>query len=258
VTPDVGIYARAASGFRIGGVNESATIATQEGIAVPATYAPDSLWDYEMGAKGYFLDRRLFLDLTLYHIDWSNEQEDALAAGVYNYTLNVGKSTTNGVEFDANYRPIPDLILSGSITYVDATLAQDLPASVADAGTPGLKGDRMPFVPKVSFAGQVEYDHQITDQFTGYLATDFSYHGDSFTQFRASIGTEPPDYITELPSYFLWDLRAGVRWSNYDLSVFAENVTNSAAWTGASAGLEGVLVYSPRPRTFGLRLAAKF
>jgi hypothetical protein len=162
------------------------------------------------------------------------------------------------VEFDANFRPIPDLSLSGSITYVDARLAQDLPASVADAGTPGHKGDRMPFVPALSFAGQAEYDHQLTDQFKGYIATDITYHGDSFTQFEASTGAEPPDYITELPSYFLWDMRAGVRWSNYDLSVFAENLTNTAAWTGAASSLEGILVYSARPRTVGARLAAKF
>ena len=144
INPNVSTYARAASGFRIGGINEAATIASQEGIAVPISFGPDSLWDYEAGVKAYFFDRRLFIDLAYFHIDWSQEQETATAAGVFQYTLNVGSSAVNGVEFSATTHPIAGLTMAASFSWVDATLAQDLPLSVVGAGTPGMAGDTMP------------------------------------------------------------------------------------------------------------------
>jgi len=256
-TPDLSVYARAASGFRLGGINESSTIAAEAGVPIPSTFGPDQLWDYEVGLKAYFLQHRLFVDLAAYHIDWTNEQESAEAIGVFGYTLNVGKSDINGIELNSTFSPIPDLTLSGSITYVNAVLGQDLPASVAASGTPGVKGNRLPFVPNWSFAGQGEYDHHFGD-LVGYVQFDFTYHGDSFTAFEPSPPGIPNDFYTQLPAYFLLDAAVGVRWANYDATVFAQNLTDSAAWLAADANNGGVLVHSPRPLTIGVRLNAKY
>lgn len=263
VDPDVSLYARAASGFRIGGINEAAVIASQEGIKIPSSFGPDSLWDYEAGAKIYLLDRKVFLDLAVYRIDWSGEQEDALAAGVFNYTLNVGQSTVNGVELSSTFHPTSGLTFTGDVTYVDAYLSTNLPASVVTAGTPGDTGDRAPFVPRLSVAGVAEYEHSLSAQMVGYVQGDFTYHSNSFSAFRAVTADQiaagaPNNFDTELPAYFLLDLKAGVRFNRFDLSVYAQNVTNSAAYLGVRAGLDAVRVYSPPPRTVGVDLVAHF
>jgi len=257
-TNDVSLYVRAASGFRIGGINEAATVAAQEGIAVPSSYAPDSLWDYEGGIKAYFLERRLFVDLSVYHIDWSGEQEDALAGGVYNYTLNVGKSTINGVELSSTVRPIEGLSLSGSVTYVNAVLASNLPATVVDAGTPGRKGDRSPFVPEWTASGQAEYDHPVFGDYTGYGQASFTYRSDEFTALEPSVAPVPQDYYTELKPYFLLDLKAGLRFDRYDLALYATNVTNAVAEVGARAALDAIRIFPARPRTVGIAVSAHF
>ena len=271
-TPDVSVYGRIASGFRLGGVNEGSTIAAQAGIAVPATFQPDSLWDYEVGVKAYLFDHKLYFDLTGYHIDWTNEQESAEAQGVFGYTLNVGASSINGVELNSAWKPIPDLTLNGAITFVDAKLAKDLPAEVVESGTPGVKGDRLPFVPRLSISGQGEYDHHFDNDVVGYFQAGFVYHSNSFTAFRPSPacvpGTGgagqpacklvPSSFYTELPSYFLLDLVAGARWEKYDASVFVQNATNTAAWLAADANNGGVLVHSPRPLTVGVRINARY
>ncbi|MEI9963413.1 MAG: TonB-dependent receptor [Caulobacteraceae bacterium] len=263
-TPDVSFYARASSGFRIGGINQAATIASQEGIPVPAAYGPDSLWDYEAGAKIYLLDRRLYLDMAGYHIDWDGEQETALANGVYSYTLNVGKTTVNGGEFSATYKPVPDLTLQGSISYVDAQLAADFPTSVTNSGYAGVKGDRAPYVPHVTFAGRADYQHPISDSVVGYAQTDFKYRSDEYTAFAPTTAEQlgnagaVSDFYTRLPPYFLLDLRAGVRWDRYDVSLFMNNVTNKAAWAGAQPKLDAIRIFSPPPRTFGVHLTAHF
>jgi iron complex outermembrane receptor protein len=261
-TPDVSFYVRAASGFRLGGINEEATIASQTGTTIPFFYGSDSLWDYEGGVKAYLLDRTLYLDLTGFHIDWSNEQENGIAHGTFDYILNAGKTTTNGLEFDATWRPLPELTLSGGVTYVDARLASDLPASVVSAGTPGVTGDPMPFVPHWQATGQAEYDHPLTDRITGYLQGDFAYHGSSFSAFEPTTAAQNAagngDYDTAIPAYWLLDLKAGVRWDKYDVSVFVRNVANTFAWAGANPNDGGLFVYTAPPRTIGVRVSARY
>ena len=261
VTPDLSLYARAASGFRIGGVNEATEIAEETGIHIPATFGPDTLWDYEGGFKAYFLDRKLFLDVGGFHIDWSNEQQFGVAYGVYDYTLNVGSTAVNGMELNTTYRPIPDLTFSGGFTYIVAELGSNLPPDVVDAGTPGVIGDPVPFVPRWIGTAQAEYDRRLTDQFLAYLQGDFTYHGSSFSAFQAVPANAAPglqSYDTELPAYFLLDLKAGVRWARYDVSIFARNVTNTVAWMGASPSDGGLQVWSATPRTIGLMVSANF
>ncbi|HEY1751072.1 MAG TPA: TonB-dependent receptor [Caulobacteraceae bacterium] len=257
-TPDVSFYARAASGFRLGGVNQEATIASQTGTPIPFFYGSDSLWDYEGGVKAYLFDRSLFVAATIFYIDWSNEQEEGVAHGTYDYILNAGKTTTAGLEFDTTWRATPELTFSGGFTYVDAKLASDLPASVVSAGTPGSSGDPMPFVPHWQATGQAEYEHPLTDRFTGYGQLDFSYHGGSFTAFEPGTALSGPDYDTAIPAYWLVDLKAGVRWDKYDASIFVRNVGNTYAWVGANPGVGGDFVYTAPPRTIGVQFSAHY
>jgi hypothetical protein len=56
-------------------------------------FEADFLWDCEGGVKTYFLERRLYLDFTYYHIDWSNQHINAIAQGAFEYPLNAGKTT---------------------------------------------------------------------------------------------------------------------------------------------------------------------
>lgn len=141
-TPDVSFYIRAASGFRLGGINQEATIASQTGFPIPFFYGSDSLWDYEGGVKAYLFNHSLYVDLTGFHIDWSNEQENGTAHGTFAYILNAGKTTTDGIEFDTTWRPTEELTLSGGFTYVDARLGSNLPATVFQGGTPASSATR--------------------------------------------------------------------------------------------------------------------
>jgi outer membrane receptor protein involved in Fe transport len=276
MTPEVSFYARAASGFRLGGINQEATIASQTGFPIPLSYGSDSLWDYEGGVKAYLFDRSLYLDATLFHIDWSNEQEEGIAHGTYSYILNAGKTTTDGLEFDTTWRATQELTFSGGFTYVDAKLGTELPLSVFEAGTPGTVGNPMPFVPHWQATGQATYEHPITDRFTGYGQVDFSYHGSSSSAFETSAQgqvqataicpvTTPPtpcvvpnDYDTAVPAYWLVDLKAGLRWDKYDAAIFIRNVANSYAWVGANPGVGGVFVYTAPPRTIGVQFSAHY
>ena len=212
--------------------------------------------------KAYLFDRKVFADFTVFHIDWSNEQENGIAHGTYDYILNAGKTQTDGIEFDTTWRPVQNLTLSGGFTYVSAQLASDLPPNVVAGGTPGVTGDPMPFVPHWEATGQAEYDHPLTDRFTGYLEGDFSYHGSSFSAFEATTPAQTAagtgDYDTAIPAYWLLNLKAGVRWDRYDFAVFVRNVANTYAWEGANPNDGGLFVYTAPPRTVGVKVSAHF
>jgi len=249
----ISLYARAASGFRLGGVNTATSLAQAAGVTFPGTYKPDSLWSYEVGIKGYALDHRLFFDLTGYHIDWSNQQLSAVSAGAFAYTINAGKTSSNGVEFNATLKPVGGFSVSGAITYVDAKLDQALPAAVVAAGTIGNKGDRVPLTPRWTGSATAEYETPLTDRLTGFVQGNVTYHGDSYSSFNRAT-----TFDTYLPSYTLVGAKIGVRGTGWEADIYGENLGNAVPYLGVVPSLDGTRVFTARPRTIGARLISHF
>ena len=242
---DVNLYARAASGFRIGGINNDYNPANLP--QVPLGYKPDSLWDYEGGLKAYFINRKLYVDLTIYHLAWTNEQIQGIADGSFQYTLNAGKTTTDGAQFDVTYLLTPGLTLNAALTYNDARLAQTLPPDVTAAGNGGNKGDPLPLSPRVVAALGLNYDFPITDRLRGYATASLSYRDSMQLGFNST-----NEFYAQLPPYTLVDVKAGFRWSHYSFGLFVRNIGNAVAWTGLQKSTDGTRVFSPAPRTIGL------
>jgi outer membrane receptor protein involved in Fe transport len=253
-TSDLSIYGRIASGFRIGGTNNVAALASQVGVSIPGSYGSDKLWDYEIGAKAYLAQHRLYLDGTIYQMNWTGQQLSATdPTGAFSYVLNAGKTRIRGAEFKATYSLPDGLSFGGGITYTDAVLRSDLSAAVVQAGTIGLKGDRLPRVPHWTFAGQAEYDYRLDDRRSLYAQSNFSYRGSSYYSFDKLNA-----FDEKLPSYFLLGLRLGYRTGPFDASFFINNLTNKVAIVGMDSGTHGVKVFSDTPRTIGARFQANF
>ncbi|MBZ6377146.1 TonB-dependent receptor [Pacificimonas flava] len=244
-------YGRVASGFRPGGANNAAAAADQ-GITVPAQYEADELWNYEIGAKSWLLDRLLYVELALYHIDWSNQQISVTdPGGTFVYISNAGKTEVNGVELQINAQPAKGLSTSFGVTYTDSTLAEDMPSTAEVAG---LDGDTLPYSPKWAFAGQLGYEGEISSTVEGYVSTDFNYRGESATSFNDS----DPNYA-ELDDYFLLNGQVGVRFDNHaDVSLFVDNILDTVPQIGLRISGDGYRVYTTRPRTIGLRASFDF
>ncbi|MBW1810119.1 MAG: TonB-dependent receptor [Deltaproteobacteria bacterium] len=66
-TRDLKTYARLARGFRSGGFN------SPEG-SNPAAYDPEFVWNYELGLKSCYWDKKLTVNLTLFQMDIHNQQ----------------------------------------------------------------------------------------------------------------------------------------------------------------------------------------
>lgn len=251
ITDNTTLYARAASGFRPGGVNDSAN-AADYGVTVPAGYEADELWNYEVGAKSYLLDQRVYAEFTLYRIDWDKQQISVTdPGGTFVYIANAGKSVVNGAEAMINASFDNGLSGNLAVTFTDSSLSEDLPNT---AETSGYDGDRLPYTARWAMSGQLEYEFPM-DWFdsTGYVNTNFNFRDDSYTAFNSD-----DDNYAKLDSYLLVGLRAGMRTDSWEAGLFVDNLTDEAPEIGLRVTGDGYRVYTTRPRTIGLTYSLRF
>jgi iron complex outermembrane receptor protein len=133
VSPDVMTYATVSKGYREGGPLFqlpnlcTADLANLGPSASPTAYKPDSIWNYELGAKTEWPDHRLTINGAVYYIDWTNIQQTiALPTCGFVFTGNFGTASSKGTEFEMNYEPTAAL-----------KLIQRSQAHVHDSGCPG-------------------------------------------------------------------------------------------------------------------------
>ncbi|MGN6516226.1 MAG: TonB-dependent receptor [Rhizomicrobium sp.] len=247
VDDDTTIYGRIAKGFRPGGPNTTpagAPCVPGPGVSCPPLiFGADSLINYEIGAKGEIPSANLTFDADAFLINWDNIQ---LIASVANtgVTVNGGSARSQGFEGNITWNPVDRLTINLNGAYVDAHLTSDTPdLDLSD----GHSGDPLAWVPKWSLALSGDYQFLPIGGFTPYVGATWRYVDRRFSDFEgqstinafALMGI-PLAAQTVLPSYNTLDLRAGVNWDNWNLEIFAKNVTDAKIFTGFSAtGISG-------------------
>jgi iron complex outermembrane recepter protein len=249
ITDDLMVYARAASGFRPGGPN----FVLAPGLGNP-TFAADSLWNYEIGEKATFLDKRVTLDFDVYDILWKNIQVTVNNGGV-NQLENAGTARVKGAEMALSYRIFSPLTLSASAAYTDARLTSPAPVlGLADSGA------RLPLSPRFNFALMSTYNFNIVDNYTGAVTVTDRYVGGR----NAGFGT-PVSPLYALGSYNTADVNVSVYAPHgLEVGLFLKNVFDKAGEVSAATlanqynPAAPVPVYISEPRTVGVALKVKF
>jgi iron complex outermembrane receptor protein len=113
------IYVTASRGFRPGGINDPISPSV---CGFFPGFKSDSLWNYELGAKSSWDDRKLTLDGVLFYIDFKDFQTQETLAYGFADIQNAGTLISKGLELTA--RPIGPLLLSFGLTYTDSTLPE--------------------------------------------------------------------------------------------------------------------------------------
>lgn len=249
ITDDVMVYARAASGFRPGGPN----FVLSPGLGNP-TFAPDRLWNYEVGEKSAFLDKRATLDFDLYDILWKDIQVTVNNGGV-NQLENAGIARVTGAELAFNYRVLPVLTLGGSAAYTDARLTSSAP--VIGVKNPGA---RLPLSPRYNFALVGSYNFNLVENYSGALNVTDRWVGERLAGFGTPIS---PQY--RLASYNITDVNLSVDAPHgLEYGLFVRNVFDKAGEVSASVLANEYNPASPvpvvlaQPRTVGLSVKYKF
>ena len=89
-----------------------------------------TLWDYEVGWKAAFADRRLTWTGALFRIDWSHLQQ-LMPTSVFSYIVNAGSARSDGFETQIEARVYPGLALEAGASLANAHLIGPQPLSRA-------------------------------------------------------------------------------------------------------------------------------
>ena len=132
-SPDLNIYAAFNQGWKAGGIDSFRVQTTlpgftqffgQDAVAfggLPSVYDPEQSDSYEAGVKGRFLDRKLLINLALYHYKYRDLQVSVQQGGS-SVIENVGRARGNGVELETQLRPADWLDLFANAAYNDTKI----------------------------------------------------------------------------------------------------------------------------------------
>lgn len=254
------LYANVSKGFRVGGAQRPAPVTCAADLAalgidqIPRTYGSDSVWAYEVGAKGSFLDRKVQAEASVFQLDWKNIQRSvALPQCNLSYIDNLGAARSRGFDLSLTARPVPSLTLGLAVSYTNAKYTKDVPVAaplfiVRDGDTLGNR----PWT--VYLNGQ--YDFPLGSG-EAYVRADYSYESrNKQAPFPDRVDYDPA--IPRPPETHLVTLRAGSKFDGLDVSVFVDNLFDSKTNFGLSRDTRTSPIFfggSFRPRTIGLTVS---
>jgi outer membrane receptor protein involved in Fe transport len=245
-------YGTVSTGFRSGGLNA----VSEPFEPIPAAYSPDTLTNFEVGAKGRLFDGLFDYQADVYFIRWDNIQvQETTADGAFVYQGNAGTAHVKGVEFEFTAHPIQYLSANFAGSYQDAYLTEGATAAQKALNpTLGVTGDAIPNVPKYQFSFGLNYTRPMIGDLQGVVATDVTYR-DAVNAYFAS-NTE---FNLPLAPYTLVNLRLGVIDGPWSVTAFARNLTDKRAEVSAiNSSQDPDALLTVRPRTIGLTATRKF
>lgn len=256
LTPENIVYATFSTGFRPGGINRAGTA---------EAFGADTLFNYEIGTKNTFFDRRFTANLTLFWQDWRDVQVAFQPPGGSGVVLvgNVGSAESKGIEAEFTWREDNGLSLTASGTYVDAQLTEPF---VLFGNVTAPAGTRLPLTPR--FKGNIigRYDWDI-----GPNRAHVQLAG-------VYVGERNPVVVTRdlaktgvLPAFATLDGAVGLTGGGWNVEVYMRNITDTRGqlsraarcninFCGPSSADPVGQIYSifNQPRTLGIRVGRQF
>jgi iron complex outermembrane recepter protein len=260
---DLMAYFSWARGFRGGGFNGGFTAPTPE---VLEPFAPEFIDSFEIGLKATPLGGPGFLNISLFRADRADQQvSQALSQGALPVTVtrNAASSTTEGFETEFAVQPIDDLLIEGSVAYLDASYDEFVNAVDANTGTAiDRSGQSFPFVPRwqthlgvqYSISGPLFDPTWLRGEITGRV--DWSWQSDV-------VNWGPEVLELTQPAYHLVSLRLAYAFDGgrSEIAFFGQNLTDEEYFRDSLAqafALGSVIRYYEPPRVFGVELTRSF
>jgi len=262
LNPSSNLYTTIAKGFRLGGPTgpvpayepngpPPATAGTCDtdyrtfGLTgAPTEYQSDSLWSYELGSKGRYLNNRLAINAAVYAINWSNIQQtiNLPTCGFY-FTTNVGDAKVYGseLEIQALVTPALTLALNAGSTHAYISSVNAEGAGIVSPGEWVLN------VPIYTITPSFDYDAPITDGMTAFVRADFPYTGRS----RGYFDSSGLPHVFQ-PGYGILNMSVGITRDKLSVGLYAKNLLNwknIIQYPSVNSVQEG---YTVRPMTVGI------
>lgn len=256
--PQLTTYVTGSTGFRapvVNGFAGRASLVDPTDLIIPNGADTDKIQNYELGAKGTWLNGRLTTNLAAYLIDWSDIQVQAnRVSDSVQFATNIGEARSKGFEFEIVAMPVADLQvgLNGSFNRSHVTKLSPQEAAIS-----GAVPDARLAAPKFQGAAYVNYGFDVTASARGFFSAAFQ-HVDSYPSSFPRVPGAPnrisPTYgYTD--SYNNVNLTLGAIMGQLTVTTYVENLFDDDSVTyihpeAFIASRFGTM----RPRTVGLRI----
>lgn len=225
-TPNFMTYATAGKGFRTGFYNTG-----------NRTQA-ETTWNYEVGFKSELFDDRAVLNLSVFHIDYSNQQFTFIVPNPppLRATTNIAETKINGLEMDASLQ-VSDSVTAGvSVGFTDSEV-QDA------AKTHG------PYTPELTSNVYVMLDQPLSANWTLGGRLDWRYQSSQYLSRNDQFRIDAKNFV---------DARASLSYAAWTFTGYVRNLTDERQAFGFEDIGFGYLRYNSNPRTYGAEMSYKF
>ncbi|HXZ59788.1 MAG TPA: TonB-dependent receptor [Steroidobacteraceae bacterium] len=287
---DAELYAQAARGFRLGGINDPLNIPLCSPVDLQVfgsqkNWQDETVWNYELGAKTQWLDHRVTFNIAAWYADIKDLQATTTAGTCSSrIVFNVPTARSQGIEAELFARPNLNWDFGISGTYINAKLTSSV-VSTLPGGTQvvvgGLAdGNRLPTAPEFQGVASIGYTVPVSAGRDFFANFTLQYVGSSFSQFEneepgwgqiggqaadpnaarlITYGGVPPGTVIafnpELPSYTLANIRFGLKSDRWQAALYVNNIADKSAelaldYERGRSARVGYL--TNQPRTIGL------
>jgi len=250
-------YSSFSEGFRSGIPQYYTITAVLPGIQ-PAR--PDKLYNYEIGAKGDFLDHRLALDVTGYYVKWKDVQQTIgvpYQGGFLNAVLNGPSASGPGIDFAITVRPLDHVQVGATLSWNGLTM--DGPVEQSGL-TLFNRGDRLNNSSDLTGSFFGSYSLSL-----GGASGEFSLSANYLSK-QATYGISGANlaYVNYGDNVFFMQAAFTVTFSRgWAVKLYGDNLTNEyGSVVGPSVGFDPTSedqgITRPRPRTVGFEIDYRF
>ncbi len=228
-TEDINIFASFKTGFKSGGIDNSAlpsnslSQAAATGNFNSLVFDSETAIGGEVGIKTQWADRSFTLNATVYQYVFKDLQVQNFNASTIQFiTSNAGELTTRGVDLEANWiTPVEGLRLSSNLSYLESEYTDDFFQPGLTGGLVNLRGRGGSQAP--TWAGNIAADWTVplNDSLELFLSGNAAYNDGYITDEAL-----PNDYVQ--PSFWLLDANIAIGHPDGDwkLSLIAQNLTD--------------------------------
>jgi len=228
------VYVSATRGFRGPGGNTD----FNDAGARNNVYGAETIWSYEVGAKGAFLSDRLILETAAFMTDWNDRQEvvNPEAPPTAQFADNIGTAEILGAELVASLQLNDYIALGGNVSYIDTEITSSARTAFVGKPLPGESNWRG--------SGFIDFRYPLQDGLDLRARIDGTYSGDVIFSL-----TNP----VEQGAYNLFNAQIGVEADDWSLTAFSRNATDEFIKYGA-----GFSTSVNEPRSYGISLDYTF